>query len=86
MILPNKYTDLSKTLIWFGGIILNILGKKNLNIDKCYKKFFDIQKKYNQETSYEDYMKAIIYLYMIGAIEQDGEGGIYNVNFKSKSE
>lgn len=39
MILPNKYVSNSESLIGLGALILNVIGKKSIPLDKLWKAF-----------------------------------------------
>ncbi len=84
MILPNKYVSNSESLIGLSALIINVLGKKSLPLDKLWKQF---EKKYNTENlnnppTYEKFILTLNLMFMVGMIMYTDEGEIYNENIK----
>lgn len=75
MILPKKHIKLSESLFAIGGVILI-----NLNGIRTVDQIWSIisSQKYSQiSTSFDNYILALDYLYTIGAIDIDENGGIF---------
>lgn len=85
MFLPNKYMDVSKTLIWYGAIVLKILGSNEISLDNCWDSFKEFFDKRKDGVTYNKFLNSLTYLYIIGAIEDNGEGELYNVSFRTNS-
>ena len=75
MLMPKKHINLSESLIGIGGIILQCLGKNSKSLDAIIS--YNKNKKIYNNT--DSIVLAIDYLYSIGAIDINEEGGIYNV-------
>ncbi|MBP1926886.1 hypothetical protein J2Z76_002756 [Sedimentibacter acidaminivorans] len=78
-ILPNKHTEMSKSLFGIGGIILSMLNTPTY-IETCWDNYIKdyIDKKivkYN--CTFDYFVFAIDYLYTIGAINIDKKGRLY---------
>lgn len=80
MLIPKKHIRIGESLIGLAAYILNILGNNKKDI---YELWLDFKKINNSEKllfnhSYDKYLLAIDFLYIIGAIEVDNEGRIFN--------
>ncbi|MEK4776009.1 ABC-three component system middle component 6 [Bacillus sp. FSL L8-0199] len=85
MILPNKYVSNSESLIGLGALILNVIGKKSIPLDKLWKAF---EKKYivnklNNPPTYQKFILTLNLMFMLGMIGYTDEGEIYNENIKT---
>ncbi len=82
MLMPKKHINISESLIGIGGIILQCLGKNTKTIDSIISYTNQTIDKNKSRTIYnnvDSILLAIDYLYSIGAIDINEEGGIYNV-------
>lgn len=84
MILPNKYVSNSESLIGLSALILNVIGKKSMSLDKLWKAF---EKKYgtkrlNNPPTYQKFILTLNLMFMLGMINYTAEGEIYNENIK----
>ena len=82
MLMPQKHIDLYESLIGLGAIIITIIGKNSKTLDTIIEKVNlwieknKIKKIYN---NIDNILLSIDYLFSIGAIDINEEGGIYNV-------
>ena len=82
MLMPKKHINLSESLIGIGGIILQSLGKRIMSLDEIIS---DTDQTINNNKDKKIYnnidniLLTIDYLYSIGIIDINDEGGIYNV-------
>lgn len=82
MLMPKKHINLSESLIGIGGIILQCLGKNIKSLDSIISytdQIIDNNKSKKIYNNTDSILLAIDYLYSIGAIDINEEGGIYNV-------
>ncbi len=82
MLMPKKHINLSESLIGIGGIILQCLGKNVKSLDAIISytdQIIDNNKNRKIYNNTDSILLAIDYLYSIGAIDINEEGGIYNV-------
>ncbi len=82
MLMPKKHVNLSESLIGIGGIILQCVGKKIKSLDSIIaytNQIIDDNKNKKVYNNIDSILLAIDYLYSIGAIDINEEGGIYNV-------
>ena len=82
MLMPKKHINISESLIGIGGIILQCVGKKIKTIDSIISytnQMIDNNKSRTIYNNVDSILLAIDYLYSIGAIDINEEGGIYNV-------
>lgn len=82
MLMPKKHINISESLIGIGGIILQCLGKNIKTIDSIISytnQMIDNNKSRTIYNNIDSILLAIDYLYSIGAIDINEEGGIYNV-------
>lgn len=88
MILPNKYVSNSESLVGLASLILNVIGKKTIPLDKLWisfeKKYIKTEKLNNPPT-YQKFILALNFMFMVGMIEYTDEGEIYNENTKSSN-
>lgn len=76
MILPKKHLSISESLFGFGGFLLQKL-ETPMTADElweCYKDSYS-NKKYPIKFSFDQYIIALDYLFIIGAIKKN-EGGL----------
>jgi len=69
MILPNKHLPLNRTLLSVGGEILQILGDHPKSVSATWEKL----RLQNGKTSFEQFTLAASFLFLIGALELEGE-------------
>ena len=75
MILPKKQLSLSESYFGFGAFLLQQLDQPR-SIDalwECYKEIY-VARKYKVKFSFDQYILALDYLFIIGAIQVNGEG------------
>lgn len=65
MIMGNKIVKVEDALISIGGYILILLKEKNMSVDFLYSNFL---KTYPKNISFEDFIYAIDFLFMIKKI------------------
>jgi len=73
MIMGDKIVKIEDSLFSIGGYILSILKNDSLSIDKLYENF---SKQYPKKISFENFIYAIDFLYMIKKIEINDEDKI----------
>jgi len=78
MILPQKHIRFSESFFGFGGMLLQFIDKP-LSIDSLWLKFQQINdtEGFPSYHSFDSFLLAIDYLFIIGAINQDDRGCIY---------
>lgn len=79
MILPKKQVSLNESYFGFGAFLLQKLRtpKTSENLWVIYKKDYK-NKKYNVKFSFDQYILVVDYLFMIGAIKEEGKGIVIN--------
>ena len=83
MILPNKYISLSQSYIGLSSLILNILGKKTLTVEKIwaiFNKKYIITKELINPPTLEKMMYTLVFMYSSQMINYTLKGEIYNEN------
>ena len=72
MILPKKQLSIEESFWGFGGFLLKQLQKPMLvdELWECYKDFYS-NGKYSVRFSFDQFIMALDYLYIIGAIKKD---------------
>ncbi|WCT12336.1 ABC-three component system middle component 6 [Mucilaginibacter jinjuensis] len=88
MILPSKHLKISESLLGLGGYLLNYLKGGPQTVDHLW---FKVSKQNNSKKSFayhgfDNVIFALNYLYIIGAIDINSEGEIFNAINKAKSE
>ncbi len=75
MILPRKQLSMSESLFGFGGFLLEQLndGKTVDELWEIYKSAYS-NNMYKVRFSFDQFIMALDYLFMIGAIGKDEEG------------
>jgi len=88
MLLPSKHLKISESLFGLGAYLLKYIGDEPQTIDQLW---FKVSKQNQSKRSFsyhgfDNLILALNYLFMIGAIEINKEGEIYNaiIGFKSK--
>lgn len=79
MVLPDKYTSLESSLLYCGALILKALGSKSLTIERVWNKFSRLFK----GASYEKFIDSLLVIYMLGYVECNDKGEIFNENFNA---
>lgn len=80
MIVPTKHIRFSESLFGLGAIILSILSEPQ-TVDELWHKFSDFNNdklRFPSYHSFDHLVLAIDYLYLIGAIDVNNKGEIYN--------
>lgn len=75
MILPRKQLSISESYFGFGGFLLQKLSTP-ISIEElweCYKDAYS-ERKYPIKFSFDQYVMALDYLFIIGAIKKDERG------------
>ena len=81
MILPTKHIKLAESLIGLGAVLTQLIGKTPLSVDELWFRF---QKINNDRItlpayhSFDNVVLALNCLYVMGVIEIDNKGNIYN--------
>ena len=75
MILPKKHLSLSESLFGFGAFLLQQLDTPT-TVDDLWEYYKDsyANKKYLIKFTFDQFIMALDYLYIIGAIKQDERG------------
>lgn len=87
MILPNKYLELSESLIGLSALIIEIIGESFYSIDKIWLEFsnkYIKSKKIKKTPTYQKFIYAIEFMYISGMISYNEEGEIYNENIRDE--
>lgn len=83
MILPNKYVTLSQSFIGLSALLLDIIGRKKMTIDKIwdtfYKKYVE-NKKLVSPPTFEKIIYTLDFMYMSQMVSYTQKGEIYNEN------
>lgn len=66
MIMGDKIVKVEDAFITIGGYILTLLKEKNMSVDLLYSSFLKI---YPKEISFEDFIYAVDFLFMIKKIK-----------------
>lgn len=76
MILPKKQLSISESFFGFGGFLLQKLDTP-VTVDELWEYYKDSysNKKYPVKFSFDQFIMALDYLFIIGAIRKD-EGGL----------
>ena len=75
MILPKKQLSMGESLFGFGGFLLQQLERPMLmeELWECYKDLY-AGGKYPVKFSFDQFILALDYLYIVGAIKKDERG------------
>ena len=81
MILPEKHIKLSESLFGLGGVLLNLV-QEPIYIDDLWKQFEEINNTdiMSANHSFDNFILALDYLFIINAINTNQEGKIYLCN------
>lgn len=85
MILPNKYTLLSESLIGLSAIILQVLSNKEMGIEKIWTKFdkdYIKNTKLKNPPNYQKFLYTLDFMYLSKMVNYNSEGEIYNENIR----
>lgn len=77
MLLPTKHTNISQSLLGFGGYILTKLNTKNImSIDILWEEYQGdyLNKIYVAKHSFDNLILTLVFLHSIGAIEEKNGG------------
>ena len=78
MIIPNKYIKPSESIMYLSTIIIKQIGNKKYNVVDLW-----LEIKANNNITYNKYLQILIYLNIIGAINYNKKGEIYNETIRS---
>lgn len=78
MIIPNKYIRPSESIMYLSTIIIKHIGNKKYDVVDLW-----LEIKANSNITYSKYLQILIYLNIIGAINYNKKGEIYNENITS---
>ena len=78
MIIPNKYIKPSESIMYLSTIIIKQIGNKKYNVVDLW-----LEIKASNNITYNKYLQILIYLNIIGAINYNKKGEIYNENIRS---
>jgi hypothetical protein len=78
LIIPNKYIKPSESIMYLSTIIIKQIGNKKYNVVDLW-----LEIKANNNITYNKYLQILIYLNIIGAINYNKKGEIYNENIRS---
>lgn len=83
MILPSKYIKINESIFGLGGVILEILGKKSMDVEELWQLYLDFAVKVHEDFTqrFDDFILALNYLYMIGAVCINKKGKIKNAAY-----
>ena len=90
MILPDKYISIEQSLIGLSALILDVVGKDEITIEKLWskfsKKYFENSKtKLSHQPSFQKFMMTLNFMYATDMIGCDMEKEVlFNENFKSE--
>ena len=79
-ILPSKHVQLSKTIYGISGIILKILLGGALTLEECWKHYninFVDKEIVKYRCSFDYFVLAIDFLYMMGSLNISSEGVLF---------
>lgn len=85
MILPDKYISLTESFIGLSALLLDVLGNKDLTVDKLWQEF---NKKYIKKSkiknipTYQKYIYVIEFMYITDMISYNEKGEIRNEDTK----
>lgn len=78
MIIPNKYIKPSESIMYLSTIIIEKIGNKKYDVVDLW-----LEIKKNSNITYNKFLQILIYLNIIGAINYNKKGEIYNENITS---
>ncbi len=78
MILPKKQLSMSESYFGFGAFLLEKLSEST-SVEDLWDYYKDSYKnlKYPIKFSFDQFIAALDYLYLIGAVKIDERGGLY---------
>lgn len=79
MILPSKHINISESLLGLGGVLLSLLNIPK-TIDQLWIEYSKVNNtpKYPAYHGFDHLLLALNYLYIIGAIDINTKGCIFN--------
>jgi hypothetical protein len=88
MILPSKHIRISESLLSLGGYLLKYLKEGPQTVDQLW---FKVNKQNNSKKAFayhgfDNVVLALNYLYIIGAIDINTTGEIFNATIKTNGE
>lgn len=86
MILPKKQLSLYESFLGFGAFLLQRINTP-VTVDELWEYYKDAytNKKYSVKFSFDQFIMALDYLYIIGAICEDEKGVLYYETAKFES-
>ncbi len=88
MILPNKYVTLTESFFGLSALILNVLMRKKLTIDKLWNEFKKIYIDSNiihTPPTYQKFIYVLEFMYLSDMISYNDKGEILNENIELKN-
>lgn len=78
MILPSKHTRLSESILGLAGFLLSYLSVTACSIDDLWNKLSNTEdgRSYFRNHSFDNVVKAVDLLYMMGIVDLDEQGKI----------
>lgn len=78
MILPSKHIKISESFVGLGGVLLSLLQNEPCSIDYLWNKYNEINNtsKCPAYHNFDNVIKAINLLFMVGAIDTNNRGEI----------
>lgn len=77
-LLPKKHISFKKSYFGYGAFILKLINKKTIKIEELWKKCNSLTS--DAAHSFNDFILALDFLYMINAISLNDEGEIICLN------
>lgn len=83
MILPNKDIELSLNYIGISALILSALKNYKIAVEILWEKEVQVLKKYKlkEMPTLQKFVYVLYFMYIVGIINYDNEGRIYNENY-----
>lgn len=80
MLLPNKYLNISQSLIGLSSLLLDIIDSTSYSIYDLWAEFKLTQNKYKENISFQKFILVLNTMYITGMISYNEKGDIFNEN------
>ncbi|WP_142413104.1 ABC-three component system middle component 6 [Hathewaya massiliensis] len=83
MILPSKHIKISGSYLGLGALIISIL-KMPQTVDQCWQNYnstYVYSKEIQKKHSFDNFILAIELLYILGVVDINNKGELYNVHY-----